>query len=140
MSCTGLYFYDNEVVRCAAEIKPSDRGELEITDVNRKYLGHDTLHVERMGRGFAWLDTGTFDAIIDAATFVHTGAQTRVEDRVPGGDCLSDEVYFARGRDGVGGRNAEEWVWRLSAQAIERVTLSSCRLHKTTRRREDGKP
>jgi glucose-1-phosphate thymidylyltransferase len=69
---TGLYFYDNEVTRYASEIEPSPRGELEITDVNRKYLEHDTLHVERMGRGFAWLDTGTFEAMIDAAAFVHT--------------------------------------------------------------------
>ena len=69
---TGLYFYDNEVVRHAREVRPSARGELEITDVNMRYLAAVALHVEQMGRGFAWLDTGTFDALIDAATFVHT--------------------------------------------------------------------
>jgi glucose-1-phosphate thymidylyltransferase len=69
---TGLYFFDNEVVRYAAEVKPSWRGELEITDVNTRYLATGSLHVELMGRGFAWLDTGTFESLIDAATFVHT--------------------------------------------------------------------
>jgi glucose-1-phosphate thymidylyltransferase len=69
---TGLYFYDNDVVRHAREVRPSARGELEITDVNMRYLAAGALHVERMGRGFAWLDTGTFDALIAAATFVHT--------------------------------------------------------------------
>jgi glucose-1-phosphate thymidylyltransferase len=69
---TGLYFYDNEVVRHAREVRPSARGELEITDLNMRYLAAGALHVELMGRGFAWLDTGTFDALIDAGTFVHT--------------------------------------------------------------------
>jgi glucose-1-phosphate thymidylyltransferase len=69
---TGLYFYDNDVVRHASEVRPSARGELEITDLNMRYLAAGALHVELMGRGFAWLDTGTFDALIDAGTFVHT--------------------------------------------------------------------
>jgi glucose-1-phosphate thymidylyltransferase len=69
---TGLYFFDNEVVRYAADVKPSWRGELEITDVHNCYLSAGTLHVEKMGRGFAWLDTGTFESLIDAASFVHT--------------------------------------------------------------------
>jgi glucose-1-phosphate thymidylyltransferase len=69
---TGLYVYDNEVVRHAAEVKPSARGELEITDVNRRYMAAGALHVVRMGRGFAWLDTGTFESLIDAASFVQT--------------------------------------------------------------------
>ena len=69
---TGLYFYDNDVVRYAGEVKPSSRGELEITDVNMRYLDAGTLEVARMGRGFAWLDTGTFASLIDAASFVQT--------------------------------------------------------------------
>jgi len=69
---TGLYFFDNEVIHYAAEIEPSWRGELEITDVTRRYLAGGALHVEKMGRGFAWLDTGTFESLIDAASFVQT--------------------------------------------------------------------
>ncbi|MBI3436787.1 MAG: glucose-1-phosphate thymidylyltransferase RfbA [Proteobacteria bacterium] len=69
---TGLYFYDREVLAHAAQLRPSPRGELEITDLNLRYLGAGCLHVERMGRGFAWLDTGTFDSLIDASTFVQT--------------------------------------------------------------------
>jgi glucose-1-phosphate thymidylyltransferase len=69
---TGLYFYDNDVVRHAREVRPSARGELEITDLNMRYLAAGALNVELMGRGFAWLDTGTFEALIDAATFVQT--------------------------------------------------------------------
>ncbi len=69
---TGLYFFDNEVMHYAAEIEPSWRGELEITDVTRHYLASGALHVEKMGRGFAWLDTGTFESLIDAASFVQT--------------------------------------------------------------------
>jgi glucose-1-phosphate thymidylyltransferase len=69
---TGLYFFDNDVVRYASEVKPSARGELEITDLQLRYLSAGKLNVERMGRGFAWLDTGTFESLVDAATFVQT--------------------------------------------------------------------
>jgi glucose-1-phosphate thymidylyltransferase len=89
---TGLYFFDNKVIRHAAGIKPSGRGELEITDVNARYLRDKALKVERMGRGFAWLDTGTFDSLVEAASFVQT-----LERRQGMKICCPEEIAYRMG-------------------------------------------
>ena len=68
---TGLYFYDNDVIEIAKNLKPSSRGELEITDVNKTYLDRNELYLEKMNREFAWLDTGTYDSLIAAGQFIH---------------------------------------------------------------------
>ena len=72
---TGLYFYDNQVIDLAKEVRPSDRGELEITDLNRIYLEQNQLQIQFLGRGFAWLDTGTHESLLDAGQFVQTVEQ-----------------------------------------------------------------
>jgi glucose-1-phosphate thymidylyltransferase len=93
---TGLYFYDNDVVRVASELKPSARGELEITDVNKVYLAAQRLYVERLGRGIAWFDTGTHESLLQAANFVQV-----VEERQGLMLACIEEIAFRMGYIGA---------------------------------------
>ena len=89
---TGLYFYDAQVCDLAASLKPSARGELEITDLNRLYLEKQALHVELLGRGVAWLDTGAPEALLQAANFIQT-----IQERQGLQIACPEEIAFSRG-------------------------------------------
>jgi glucose-1-phosphate thymidylyltransferase len=107
---TGLYFYDDKVVDYARAVKPSHRGELEITDINNRYLSEGNLRVEVMGRGFAWLDTGTYDSLLEAAHFVRT----------------------VESRQGLMVACPEELAWRLGYIDDTRLETLAGALRKTT--------
>lgn len=115
---TGLYFYDNDVIDIAKSIKPSPRGELEITDVNKAYLQRGDLHVELLGRGTAWLDTGTHDSLLDAANFIKL-----IEERQSLKICCPEEIAYRLGY--IGENQLEQLIAPLNksgyGQYLQRV-------------------
>jgi len=123
---TGLYFYDNRVVDIAKHIKPSERGELEITDINKAYLEKGDLNVELLGRGFAWLDTGTHESLLEASTFIET-VEKRQSLKVA---CL-EEIAYRKGyinknqlldlAEPVKKNEYGQYLIRLSNQLIETI-------------------
>jgi glucose-1-phosphate thymidylyltransferase len=118
---TGLYFYDNTVLRYAEEVKPSQRGELEITDLNLRYLEAGNMHVEQIGRGYAWLDTGTTDSLLEASEFVAT-----LERRQGLKICCPEEIALRSGY--VSADEIEPWLTQLGksgyADYVRRVARS----------------
>ncbi|MFM5947988.1 MAG: sugar phosphate nucleotidyltransferase, partial [Novosphingobium sp.] len=122
---TGLYFYDNRVVQYARDLKPSARGELEITDLNRLYMEAGDLYVEQMGRGYAWLDTGTHDSLLEASEFVRTlqhrqGIQLAcLEEIAWQSGWIDDAALLARASD-----FAKTGYGRYLSTLIERGTLA----------------
>ena len=109
---TGLYFYDNAVLDIAADLRPSARGELEITDVNRRYLETGKLSVVKLGRGYAWLDTGTHDLSIEASQFVRSIQQR--QGLIVG---CPEEIAFAKGF--IGAHDLRGWpiIWETADTA-----------------------
>lgn len=120
LAVTGLYFYDGSVVERARTIKPSPRGEYEITDLNQLYLADGELHIERMSRGYAWLDTGTHDSLLEASEFVRTINADRART-----SPVSEEIAFTNGWISVD--TCRIWA-SIFKDSIRKVSLESCRL------------
>lgn len=118
---TGLYFYDNQVVDLAADLKPSARGELEITDLNRRYLEMGQLRVEKLGRGIAWLDTGTHDSLLQASNFIQT-----IEERQGLKICCPEEIAWSQGW--IGAAQLEAQAALLSKSAYGEYLLRLIRM------------
>jgi glucose-1-phosphate thymidylyltransferase len=126
---TGLYFYDNDVVDIAAGLKPSARGELEITDVNRRYLERRQLQVKRLSRGYCWFDAGTHDSLLEAAEFVCT-----VQQRQGLQIACPEEIAFRQGFIGrpelerLAARHGQngygEYLMRLAGETAERTNAA----------------
>ncbi len=121
---TGLYFYDHQVVDIAANLKPSKRGELEITDVNRIYLERGELAVQAIGRGYAWLDTGTPDSLLDAAEFVRVlekrqGVKIACPEEVAWRKGMIDEAQLARLAEGLGKSSYGGYLRRLLESGLQ---------------------
>jgi len=118
---TGLYFYDNSVISIAKAVKPSHRGELEITDVNNAYLERGDLHVERFGRGFAWLDTGTHDSLLEASQYVQTiehrqGLKVACLEEVAYQNGWIDRAHLLERADAFGKTGYGQYLFKLAEE------------------------
>lgn len=119
---TGLYFYDNDVIRIAKDVKLSARGELEITDVNNAYLQRGNLRVERFGRGFAWLDTGTHDSLLDASAYVQTiehrqGLKVACLEEIAWQNGWIDEALLLKHADYFGKTGYGQYLFKLAEES-----------------------
>ena len=118
---TGLYFYDNDVIEIAKSIKPSPRGELEITDVNNAYLHRGDLNVERFGRGFAWLDTGTHDSLLEASQYVQTiehrqGLKVACLEEIAYQNGWIDREQLLRRADALGKTGYGQYLFKIAGE------------------------